>query len=124
LPPPQANAVVTLVKGKGASSGDDWDTAGAGAVGPQKWASAARAYYRETTDRVTGAGALDVLVRRELILETADVDAMALDTDDVVTFTLDGEAGARQGSAKTIRRTKLAGVPRPLQTTLIVLEDA
>lgn len=119
--PPQVNATVTAVVGAG--TGDDWDRpAEAGAV---KWTAGARVYYRETTDRVRGAtGGLDILERRELILDTADVDAMGLDTDDFITFTVDGDASVRTGSAKSIRRARLAGIPRALQTAKVVLEDA
>lgn len=118
--PPQANVTVTRVTGGG--RGDDWDRPAA--AGPQKWAGAARAYYRETTDRVTGGGRLDVFLRRELIVDTADVEAMDLDTDDVITWRVDGSSVDSVGKAKFIPRKKLAGIPRGLQTSKVVLTDA
>lgn len=117
--PPQSNATVTDVHGQGTR--EDWDTpAGAGAG---KWAGQARAYYRETLDRVTGNGTVTVITRRELIVDYADVAAMALDTDDVITFELDGDPTPRAGQAKAIPRKLLGAVPRALQTSRIVLED-
>jgi hypothetical protein len=118
--PAQENATVTRVAGAGTS--DDWDRApGAGA---EKWAGEARAYYREATERVPGDGSTDVFVRRELVLEVDDVLAMALDTDDVLTFTVDGRPGTRTGTARTIPTPTLAGVPSALRTSRVVLEDA
>ena len=117
--PAQANATVTAIAGAGVA--DDWDRAGgAGAV---KWNGSARAYYRERADRQAGADSTDVLTKRELVLDVADVDAMGLDLDDVLTFTVDGRAGALTGTARTVPRPRLAGVPRGLQTSRIILED-
>lgn len=118
--PAQTNATVTAVTGQGRA--EDWDTPAA--AGAAKWAGRARAYYRETLDRVTGDGTVTVITRRELILDYADVDAMALDTDDVITFELDEEAAPRAGKPKAIPRKLLGGIPRHLQTSRIVLEDA
>lgn len=118
--PPQANATVTLATGAGVA--DDWDRPAD--AGDPKWSGSVRAYYREKVDRIASAGAVNVLVRRTLWLDTADVDAMALDTDDVLTFTVDGAAAASTGTAKTLARARLAGIPSSLQTTRIDLEDA
>lgn len=117
--PAQANATVTAVGSAGIA--DDWDRPAA--AGAAKWEGEARAYYRETLDRASGGGAVNVVERRELILDTADVDAMALDTDDVITFTVDA-LGERTGVARSIRRARLAGVPGSVQTAKIILEDA
>jgi hypothetical protein len=117
--PPQSNATVTGVHGQGVA--EDWDTAAA--AGAAKWAGEARAYYRETLDRTTGDGTVTVITRRELIVDYADVAAMGLDTDDVITFTLDGDPAPRTGQAQAIPRKTLAGAPRALQTSRIVLED-
>lgn len=117
--PPQSNATVTAVVGSGKA--DDWDRPAA--AGGAKWAGSVRAYYREATDRATIEGAVNVLERRELILDSADLDAMALDTDDVITFRVDGAAAAETGTAKAIRAARLAGVPRGLQTARVTLAD-
>lgn len=117
--PPQANATVTLVKGSGQR--DDWDRPGA--AGADKWAGTARAYYREATDRDRSSGELNVATRRELIVETALLDEAGIDTDDLITFTVDG-AGETTGVAKSIRRSALNGVPPSLQTSKLTLEDA
>lgn len=120
--PPQTNATVTAVAGQGTP--DDWDTAGGPGAG--KWAGELRAYYREATDRVrsVAGGTVDVLLRRELILDTADLELLELDTNDVITFLVDGAGAPSSGSAKTIRRSALAGIPRALQTSKVTLEDA
>lgn len=122
MAPPQHNATLTLVAGAGVA--DDWDRAGG--AGPQKFAGEVRGYYRETTDRVSdGRGGVDVLIRRELIIETADLDAInGLDTDDVLTFRVDGETVDRVAQARTIRASRLAGVTPSLQTAKITLADA
>lgn len=116
--PPQTNATVTAVTGQGRP--DDWDTAAA--PGAAKWNGAVRAYYRERMDRVAGAGTVTVVMRRELIVDIADLDAMGLDTDDVLTFDVDG-TGPHTGTAKAIPRTALDGIPAELQTSRMVLED-
>jgi hypothetical protein len=118
--PPQSNATVTAIAGAGTAP--DWEEPGT--AGAAKWAGSARAYYREATDRsASDGGGVDVNLRRELILDTADLEAMGLDTDDVVTFTVDGE-DPTTGKAQVIRKAKLAGIPRGLQTSKITLEAA
>jgi hypothetical protein len=118
--PVQENATVTAVAGAGVA--DDWDRSAS--AGAEKWSGEARAYYRERTERAPGEGTVDVFLRRELILETRTVLAMTLDTDDVITFTIDGRAGTFTGRAKTIPVTTLAGFPPALTTSRVVLEDA
>lgn len=120
--PPQTNATVTALAGQGSES--DWDEAAV--AGAAKWAGEVRAYYRETTDRVRGesTGTVDVVIRRELILDYADVDALGLDTDDVLTFRVDGEDEDRTAEARVIPRKLLGRIPRHLQTSRIVLSDA
>lgn len=116
--PSQTNATVTAVTGSGTA--DDWDRAGEDP--PAKWAGEVRAYYRETTDRQAGPDGPNVLERRELILDTADVDAMdELDTDDLITFTPD-DGDELVGTAQAIARRRLKGIPTRLQTTKITLE--
>lgn len=118
--PAQANATVTAVSGAGTP--DDWDrAAGAGAA---KWNGAARAYYRESRDRVVNAGAVSFVQRRELIVDNDDVVAMALLEDDVVTFRVDGADADSTATASSIPRRNLDGVPRELRTARIILEDA
>lgn len=118
--PPQTNAAVTRVAGSG--SADDWDRPAA--AGGQKWAGVIRAYYREATDRRAGEGAVDVAVARELIVDTAALDELGLDTDDVITFRVDGAGAETTGVARAIRRSQLEGVPRDVATSKITLEDA
>jgi hypothetical protein len=117
--PAQSNATVTAVTGQGVP--DDWDTAAV--AGAAKWAGQARAYYRETLVELRGNGTVTPTLRRELVLDYADVDAMALDTDDVITFALDGDPAPRTAQANTIPRKLLGGIPRALQTSRIILED-
>lgn len=117
--PPQSNATVTAVAGSGVR--DDWDAPAA--AGAAKWSGRVRAYFRSRVDRQGGGDGVNIALARSLIVDTADFDAMALDTDDVVTFTPDG--GAEQtATAKAIAPARLAGVPRDLQTTRIEMEDA
>jgi hypothetical protein len=132
--PPQTNATVITVGEAHAATGgavDDWDVqvpapaAGSPALAAlTKWSGAVRAYYRETGERVSVNGSTDVALKRELILDTADVLAMHLDTDDVITFDVDDRPGPVTGRAKVIPTPSMAGVPRALQTARIRLEDA
>ena len=116
--PPQVNAHVTRVVGQGTA--DDWDRPASD--GAQKWVGRAAAYYREKVDRVTdGAGSVNVLVRRTVWVDTSDLDAMALDTDDVITIEPDGRP-AITSPARTIARSALADAPT-VSTTRIDLED-
>lgn len=120
--PAQANATVTAVAGAGTP--DDWDVAAA--AGGAKWQGAARAYYRESRDRVTTGGAtpaVSFVTRRELILDNDDVAAMELLEDDVLTFRVDGAGVDSSATAASIPRRDLAGVPRELRTARIILED-
>lgn len=116
--PPQTNATVLRVAGAGRA--DDWDVPAA--AGADKWAGQARAYLREATDRVVADGAVNVALRRELVLDTADVDVMGLDTDDTIEFRRDG-GELELGKARAIRAARLAGVPSSLQTAKVTLED-
>lgn len=117
--PPQVNAVVTAVVGAGIA--DDWDVPAA--AGPAKWAGEASAYLRERVDRIATGDSYNVFVKRTLFLDTADVDAMGLDTDDLITFTPQGRP-AQTSPAKAIAPARLAAIPTNLQTTRIELEDA
>lgn len=131
--PPQSNATVTAVGQARAEAGgavDDWDVqTAAPAVGTPaaaalvKWSGSVRGYYREATTRETDNGSTNVLLKRELIIDTADALAMGLDTDDLITFTVDGR-GARTARAGMIPTPQLAGIPGSLQTARIRLEDA
>lgn len=118
--PAQANATVTAVAGQGAP--EDWDTAAQ--AGPAKWAGEVRAYYRESLVEQRGEGTVTVVKRRELVIDNDDVDLLELDTNDVITFLVDGAPAPSSASAAVIPRRRLAGVPRHLQTSRIVLEDA
>lgn len=119
--PPQTNATVTAVTGQGRP--DDWDTAAV--AGEAKWEGEARAYYRESLVELRNptAGTVTVTTRRELILDYEDVAIMELDTDDVLTFVVDGAAAPTSASASTIPRRLLGAVPRALQTSRIILDD-
>lgn len=132
--PPQVNATLTKVAEASASSAgagvEDWD-ASAPPTGDDpgdpgvKWSGELRVYYREATDR-TRIGAtepeLNVAVRRELIIDAVDARELDVDTNDVVTFTPDGQAETT-GVAKGLRIAELAGVPSSLQTAKLTLED-
>lgn len=117
--PPQVNATILKVTGQGTA--DDWDRPAA--AGADKWNGRVRAYYREATDRAVVENAVNVLVRRELILDVADLDLMGLDTDDTITFRADNASADDAGQAKAIRTARLAGVPRGLQTAKVTLDD-
>lgn len=126
MAPPQSNAVITRVTGATAATGgrDDWDEpAGAepAGAGPLKWQGEARAYYRERTYRLAAAGADDVLLSRQLVLETARLRELGLDTDDVLTVTLDS-GPTFTGRAAVIEVRELAGIPAALQTSRLELE--
>lgn len=119
--PLQENATVTKVVDPGAASGvgsDDWDAAADAPT--EKWTGSVRAYYREKIDRRPG---VDVLVIRTLIIDTADYDDLGIDTDDIVTFTVDG-AAQTTGTAALVSVARLAGIASDLQTTRIELAAA
>lgn len=118
--PPQTNATVTAVGN--APVAEDWDRAGA--AGASKFAGAIRGYYSERLTRIPRGDTVDVITRRTLILDVADVDTLDLDVDDVITIALDDAPGPFTVTANTIARARLAGIPRRLQTSRIVLEDA
>lgn len=132
--PPQANATVTAVGEAHAETGgavDDWDVQVAAPAGGSpaalalvKWTGSVRAYYRETGERVSVNGTTDVRIKRELIIDTADALELEVDTDDVITFTVDDRPGPLTGRAVVIPTPSMAGVPRALQTARIRLEDA
>lgn len=104
MAPLQTNATLTAVAGSGTA--DDWDRPAV--AGAAKWNGAARVYYREAVRRSAGAaGELDVATTYTLFVDTADFDLLDLDTDDVVSFTPDGE------TAKTAKATTLARIAAP-----------
>lgn len=114
------NATVTAVRGGG--SRDEWTAAPAGL---DKWTGSARGYYREREVRETGpGGATNRTLKRELVLTLADVTELGLDTDDVLTFTVDDLDEVLEGRAAIIPRLPGPGIPAALQTSRIVLEDA
>lgn len=119
--PPQHNATLSKITGAGVA--DDWDRpAEEGAV---KWAGEARGYYRETTTREQGAnGATNIATKRELVITMDTLDELDLDTDDVLTFTVDGDETEQTGTAQSIPRVRLAGVPAEVQTSRIRFENA
>lgn len=119
--PPQVNARLVKVTGQGTA--DDWDRAAA--AGAVKWENPSlelNAYYRERVDRISTGDRVDVLVRRTLFVDTDLADRLELDTDDVVELVNDAGVTVRS-PARTVARSRLAGVPGPLQTTRIDLED-
>ena len=117
--PAQSNATVTGVAGAGTR--DDWDVAAV--AGASKWAGEVRAYLRERIAREALGDTVNIVTRRSLIIDVADFDAMALDTDDVIAIAPDGRP-AFTATAQAIAAPRLAGIPRPLQTARIELEDA
>lgn len=125
--PPQTNATLTQVAGAGEGGGAgnaDFGHGAAGAPEPgaAKWQGNERAYYQEKTVRVQTDAGTDVALQRMLIIDTGAI-ADLIDTDDVLTFALDGQ-GAQTGTAATIARARLDGIPAELQTTRLVLSDA
>lgn len=125
--PPQVNATLTHVAGAGEGGGTLGDFGHAEAGGPvapgaSKWTGILAAYYSEKTVVVAGADGPDQLLQRTLIIDTGDV-ADLIDTDDVLTFALDGGA-PQTGTAAMISRARLAGIPAELQTTRLTLADA
>ena len=117
--PPQVNAHV--VKVSGAGTADDWDRAGA--AGAVKWEGEASAYYREKADRVEADGAVNVLTRRTVWVDTTDADAMSVDTDDVIEVRLD-RGSTITATAQAVSRSALDGVSPDLQTTRLDLAPA
>lgn len=127
MPPPQANATITAVRGQGQR--DDWDRNQGGDEGAPKFAGELRAYYREKADRVASGGAVDVITRRTLWVTTAELRRVGLlgagapadlDTDDVITFTPDGRPEA-SSPAIAVAASELAGASA-VSTTRIDLE--
>jgi hypothetical protein len=132
MSPPQVNATLTSITGATAATGgrDDWDAArtavaaGGGAqpaepadAGPVKWTGAVRCYYRPVLERTAG----DMVERRTLIIPTTIALAAGLDTDDVVTFTVDGDATPTSARARMVSTPRLAGIPDSLQTARLEL---
>jgi hypothetical protein len=128
--PTQVNAMLTAVNGADAGTGgrDDWDapvaasSPASAATGPVKWTGSADAYYGERIQRVPdGAGGVNIIAIRRLIVDSAIARAAGIDTDDVVTFT--NPAGVVvHARAAAIRVAELDGVSAGLQTTRLDLE--
>lgn len=120
MPPLQSNATLTKVSVPGAK---DWDEP-AGAEN-QKWApeGGERVYFRQRVERHVDNGAVNVLQIRELILGGDSTAIEHIDTDDVLTFNLDGQ-DAQAGKASIITPTALAGMAPELATATIVLQPA
>lgn len=127
--PLQVNATITSVTGATAATGgrEDWDTAegvepaGAGAA---KWSGEEPAYYRERVEKVPQGA--DVLVRRTLWLQTSAARELAIDTDDVITFT-DPAGVSRKATAVAVAYADAGAagiVSDRLQTTRIDLTPA
>jgi hypothetical protein len=112
--PPQVNATITATTEASAAAGDrdDWDDPGvepAGGGAP-KWAGNVPAYYREKVDRVTDGGTINILTRRTLYIDALQFHAMALDTNDIVTFTWRG--AERTGKAIAVVVADLPALAR------------
>lgn len=117
---PQTNATLLAVTGRGSSG--DWDRPGV--AGAAKWAGRARAYYRDSLDRVQQGETVNVLKRRELIVEAAVVRESGMDTDDLLTFRIDGQAGDVTARARVIPLRELAGIPSGLSSSRVILDAA
>lgn len=125
LGPLQTNATVTRVTDATAAMGglDDWDSAPAepATSGAAKWTGSEPAYLKVETVREQGPDGVNVLVRRTLIVQAATARLMAVDTDDVITFTgPDGTQATATTSAISI--SELAGVDPRLQTARLELQ--
>jgi hypothetical protein len=115
--PAQANATLTTIVGP--ATGDDWDDAAT--PGASKLTGGnVRVYVRESVQRRTGAGDVDVIGTRTVILETVDLDRLALAVDDVVTVETDGGAVLERPVAAVARR-ELAGLPSSVVTSRLEL---
>lgn len=132
--PPQVNAALVRVTTTRAADATevtfDYDAEPAPAEDPDatgpleagdKWRGRVAAYYREKLDRVTTGEELNIVTRRTLYVDTAELPD--LDTDDVLEVDLDTGATVR-ARARNIARSSLAGIPSQLQTTKIELEAA
>lgn len=119
--PPQANALLTLVTGASAATGgrDDWDAPAPAGDAPVKWAGEEPAYYTEDARFTPAADGADHTTTRKLIVDTHIARDIAIDTDDVVTWT---GAGAGTARVTAIAFRELEGLPLELQTTKLELE--
>lgn len=131
MAPPLTNANLVKVLHASATTGgrDDWDEVSDldpvdEVGGVQKWAGSLRVYYREVADRVEDGGTVNVTTRRTMYLETANVDTLTLDTNDVVELTTDDGVTFRGRASEITRRAAVAGVPAALVTTRVELERA
>jgi hypothetical protein len=121
--PPQTNATLTAV-GTSSEQPDDWDVPAAPGDPDAKWAGEVRVYYREKQDRITDGGSVNIFTRRTLFVDTRDLEAIELDTDDLVTFRVDGAGDDATGKAQAITTARLDGIPRELETSRIELDPA
>jgi hypothetical protein len=60
-------------------------------------------------------------MRRTFWLDTRDADPIGLDTDDIIT--LRTSAGTVTGTASSVARSELPGLPATVETTRIDLKD-
>lgn len=120
MPPLQTNATLTAVHGRGGAGGDF----GEAAPGPEKWAGAERVYYRLKEEKLPGEdGAVDVVVRRTLLLGGDAAALELLDVSDVVSFEPD-QGDPETGEVQAIGGSQLAGMPAAIATTRVELENA
>ena len=111
---PFANA--TLIEVREVTYTADFDR-DADAAGVSKWSGEQPAYYRTTAERFTTGQGSDVLVARELYLDSHEA-AEVIEEGDTLSF--DWAGTPMTGMARAVARRLLPG--HPLQTTRIELE--
>ena len=112
---PFANATLTEVREVTYTA--DFDRDAEPAAGVAKWSGTQPAYYRDTVERFTTGQGSDVLVVRELYLDSYDAAQMVEEGD---TLHFDWAGLSKTGMARAVARRTLPG--HPLQTTRIELE--
>jgi hypothetical protein len=112
---PLFNATLTLVQAPGSSP--DYDQPAA--PGATKFSGAERVFWDELSERVTQGTESDVLVRRSMYVDPADV-AVAWTQGDLVTASRDGFGT----STATVRRHDTNGSAETGYIVEVVFEDA
>jgi hypothetical protein len=116
---PQANARLRRIAGGGTSE-DYRDTAGADAT---KWEGDVAAYYREARRRRTTPTGEDLIVERQIIVETRMLPA-ELHERDTLEFIVEGIGPSSGEIADIERRTFAAAAPYGVETTKLILAQA
>lgn len=117
---PQANGLLTKIAGGGFSEdpGADVDDD----AQPTKFQGSTPALYEEKQERRRGAEGRDVVVRRILIVHRAAIDGIELQADDVLSFSVAGEAQSGKLQTFDLSPAPLEIAGDPTETVRLELE--